>query len=212
MCSPYRHCNLALNPPLADQSQEKIDKHYSKQSHSAVGSVKGDGTHPAKGENVNNDGTTGRYSPVSSEGERLDDKQSGYTGPVISMFGHVKGLQNDTNKRESDQVNESEKGESEKDDISYPKMSESSMGMRQILSQETEGMELNLKRGSDKGDRTDPDKGESDKEDKVDSKVPKYKVGTFVIKDVDNISGVLGSYIGVVLTRHHSTILCILLN
>jgi hypothetical protein len=33
----------------------------------------------------------------------------------------------------------------------------------------------------------DPAKGESDKEDEIDSKVHKYKVGTFVIKEVDNI-------------------------
>ena len=62
------------------------------------------------------------------------------------------------------------------------------MGMTWILSRETEGIELNLKkRESDQGAGTNSHKGESDKEDKIDSKVPKYKVGTFVIKDVDNI-------------------------
>ena len=35
-------------------------------------------------------------SSASSEDEGLDDNQSGYTGPVTSMFGHLKGLQ--TNK------------------------------------------------------------------------------------------------------------------
>jgi hypothetical protein len=33
------HCNLAINPPLSDQSQETIDNHHYEQSHSAVGSV-----------------------------------------------------------------------------------------------------------------------------------------------------------------------------
>ena len=56
----HPHGNLAVNPPLADQSQE--------------------------------DG----WSPASSEDEDLDDNQSGYTGPVFSMFGHLKSLQ--TNK------------------------------------------------------------------------------------------------------------------
>ena len=55
----HPHGNLAVNPPLADQSQE--------------------------------DG----WSPASSENEDLDN-QSVYTGPVSSMFGHLKGLQ--TNK------------------------------------------------------------------------------------------------------------------
>ena len=40
---------------------------------------------------------------------------------------------------------------------------------------------------SDKGHGTGPAKEEIDKEYQIDSKVPKYKVGTFVIKDVDNI-------------------------
>ena len=44
----HPHGNLAVNPPLADQSQEKIYKCYSEQSHSAVGSVQGDGTHTAE--------------------------------------------------------------------------------------------------------------------------------------------------------------------
>ena len=35
-------------------------------------------------------------SPPSSEDEGLDDNQSGDSGPVFSMFGHLKGLQ--TNK------------------------------------------------------------------------------------------------------------------
>ncbi len=48
---------MAVNPPLADQSQE--------------------------------DG----WCSASSEDEDLDDNQSGYTGPVTSMFGHLKGLQ-----------------------------------------------------------------------------------------------------------------------
>ena len=49
-------------------------------------------------------------------------------------------------------------------------------------------MKLNLKREKvTKGDGTDPEKEESEKEDKIDSKVPKYKVGTFVIKFFDNI-------------------------
>ena len=31
------------------------------------------------------------WSPASSEDEDLDNNQSGYTGPVFSMFGHLKG-------------------------------------------------------------------------------------------------------------------------
>ena len=56
----HPHGNLAVNPPLADQSQED------------------------------------EWSSASSQDEGLDDNQSGYTGPVTSMFGHLKGLQ--TNK------------------------------------------------------------------------------------------------------------------
>ena len=36
-------------------------------------------------------------------------------------------------------------------------------------------------------DGTGPAKEDSYKEDEIDSQVPKYKVGTFVIKEVDNI-------------------------
>ena len=67
------------------------------------------------------------------------------------------------------------------------------------------------KEESDKGDRTDPTKGESVKDDKIDSKVPKYKLGHLSLRKWI-ISGVLGSYTGVVSTRHHSSILCILPN
>ncbi len=38
-------------------------------------------------DNVN---TKDGWSPPSSEDEDLDDNQSGYTGPVFSMFGHLK--------------------------------------------------------------------------------------------------------------------------
>ncbi len=49
----------------------------------------------ANGDSVNIDTKEG-WSPASSEDEGLDKNQSGYTGPVFSMFGHLKGLQ--TNK------------------------------------------------------------------------------------------------------------------
>ena len=42
---------------------------------------------------VNNVASQEGWSPASSEDEGLDDNQSGYTGPVSSMFGHLKGLQ-----------------------------------------------------------------------------------------------------------------------
>ena len=111
-------------------------------------------------------------------------------------------------------MNESDpkQGESEKDDYSYPKKRESNHGDETdpVKGDKEDGTESE-KGESEKGDGTDPAKGGSDKEDKIDSKVSKYKVGTFVIKDVDNI-WCTGSYIGVVLTRHHMSILCILLN
>ena len=126
------------------------------------------------------------------------------------MFGHVKGLQNDTNKRESDQVNESEERDSEKDDISYPKKRES-LGMM-MLSQETEGMELNLKREKmTKGIELIPTKEKVTKRTKLILKFPSIKLGHLSLRKWI-ISGVQGSYTGVVLTRHHSSILCILLN
>ena len=93
-----------------------------------------------------------------------------------------------------------------KDDISYPKRRESHHGDETdpVFGDRGDGTEYE-KGESDKGDGTNPDKGESDKKDKIYSKLPKYKVGTL-------LSGVHGSYTGVVLTRHHSSILCILLN
>ena len=39
---------MAVNLPHTDQSTEKRDKPYSEQSHSAVGSVLGDGTDPKR--------------------------------------------------------------------------------------------------------------------------------------------------------------------
>ena len=85
-------------------------------------------------------------------------------------------------------MNESEQGESDKDDISYPKKRESRHGDETdpVSGHRGDGTESE-KGESDKGDGTDPDKGESDQEEKIDSKVPKYIVGTFVIKEVDNI-------------------------
>ena len=67
----HPHCNLALNPPVAEQSQEKIDKNYSEQSQSAFGSVQGDGIHPTKGENVKEDGTHSN----KGESDRVDAKE-----------------------------------------------------------------------------------------------------------------------------------------
>ena len=43
-------------------------------------------------EDIDNNNTKEGWSPASSEDEGLDYNQSGYTGPVSSMFGHLKGL------------------------------------------------------------------------------------------------------------------------
>ena len=81
------------------------------------------------------------------------------------------------------------------------------MGMKLILSQKTEGMELNLKR--EKGT-----KGMElilTKETKLILKFPSLKLGHLSLRKLI-ISGVQRSYTGVVSTRHHSFILCILPN
>ena len=54
---------------------------------SSIGDANGDSDNINKKEGL---------SSASSEAEGLDDNQSGYSGPVTSMFGHLKGLQ--TNK------------------------------------------------------------------------------------------------------------------
>ncbi len=78
--------------------------------------------------------------------------------------------------------------ESEKDDYSYPKKRESDHGDETDPVMGDRVGETEAEKGeSGKGNGTHPDKGVSDTEDKIDSKVPKYEVGTFVIKEVDNI-------------------------
>ena len=69
----HPHGNFAVNPPLADQSQEEVDRHISEQSHSVVGSVQGDGIHHTKGENVKEDGT----HTNKGESDRVDAKGKG---------------------------------------------------------------------------------------------------------------------------------------
>ena len=86
------------------------------------------------------------------------------------------------------------------------------MGMKRILSRETEGMELNLKREKvTKGMELILTKEKVTKRTKLILKFPSIKLGHLSLRKWI-ISGVQGSYTGVVLTRHHSSILCILLN
>ena len=86
------------------------------------------------------------------------------------------------------------------------------MGMKRILSRKTEGMELNLKREKvTKGLELILTKEKVTKRTKLILKFPSIKLGHLSLKMLI-ISGVQGSYTGVVLTRHHSSILCILLN
>ena len=103
---------------------------------------------------------------------------------------------------------EFEKGGNDRGDETDSKQKETNKGAEKGKGTEPDKGE------SDKGDGTGPDKEDSDKEDEIDSQVPKYKVVTFtfVIKEVDNIwcTGVIHNI--VLLTRRHSSILCILLN
>ena len=125
----HPHGNLAVNPPLADQSQplhsdsmpapgskrmEVSDEianvppivedvsnlnNETTQSNSNVADINPNEVIPSNVEEevkVNNVASQDMYSSASSEDEGLDDNHSVYTGPVTSMFGHLKGLQ--TNK------------------------------------------------------------------------------------------------------------------
>ena len=82
------------NTNTGDKSKEGHESHNNKTkvvfepvNSPSIGDANGDS------DNIN---TKEGWSSASSEAEGLDDNQSGYTGPVTSMFGHLKGLQ--TNK------------------------------------------------------------------------------------------------------------------
>ncbi len=86
------------------------------------------------------------------------------------------------------------------------------IGMKLILSQEGEGIELNLKREKvTKGMELILPKEKVTKRTKLILKFPSIKLGLLSLRKWI-LSGVQGSYTGVVLTRLHSSILCILLN
>ena len=86
------------------------------------------------------------------------------------------------------------------------------MGMKRLLSRETEGMELNLERENViKGMELILPKEKVTKRSKLILTLPSIKLGYFSLRKLI-ISGVQGSYTGMVSTRHHSSILCILLN
>ena len=65
---------------------------------------------------------------------------------------------------------------------------ESSHGDKTVpaMGDKRDGAELE-KEERDKEDGNDPTKGERDQGEEIDSELPKYKVGTFIIKEVDNI-------------------------
>ena len=86
--------NTITNTNTGDKSDEGHESHnintkavFDSVNIPSIGDANGDS------DNIN---TKEGWSPASSVDEGLDDNQSGYTGPVSSMFGHPKGLQ--TNK------------------------------------------------------------------------------------------------------------------
>ena len=105
-------------------------------------------------------------------------------------------------------MKESDPEQEERDtgDDSYPKRRESDHGDERVsVKGDREDGSESEKRESDKWVGTDPDKGETKRTN------PSIQLGHLSLR-ILIISGVQGSYTGVVLTTHHSSILCILMN
>ena len=113
---------------------EERDKHYSKQSHSVVESVQGDGTDPKKGERDE------REVPDSLKGDKGD-------GTHPTRRENVKEDRTNSDKQESDQVNESDTklGESDMGDESDPKKRDRKHRDKLILPRQSKRMKLNQK-------------------------------------------------------------------
>ncbi len=99
-----RSCNNAdINPitntNIGDKSTEGHESNNSS-SKAAYESINNPNIDDAKG-NSDNINTTGRWSPASSEGDDPDAVSSNYMGPVISIFGHLKGKRKENKSRAS---------------------------------------------------------------------------------------------------------------
>ncbi len=82
-----------MNPITNTNTRDKIteghetNKNSSKEAHESINSPN---IIDAKG-NGDNNNTTGRWSPASSEGDHPNAFSSRYMVSLISMFGHLKG-------------------------------------------------------------------------------------------------------------------------
>ena len=95
---------MQISTPSPIPTHDKIteghesNKNSSKAAHESINNpnivdAKGNG------DNIN---TIGMWSPASSEGDDPDAVSSGYMGPVISMFGHLKGQRNANGRQDLD--------------------------------------------------------------------------------------------------------------
>ena len=163
--------------PTADYLSEKIH------APSGIRSVQGDEVHPAKrdhrgerdkGDDSDHNNRECNRMDESIKGEKGDDEQKELMG-------------------EKGDGTEREKGGSDRGDEPFPEKKTTDKGAEKGDGEETNKEEKGDGTESDKGESDEEDgtgltKEDSDKEDEIESQVPKYKVGTFVMKEVDSIS------------------------